>query len=53
MNCVVPFVAWPSIRRGSRRVIGPGDWTEEDLKAIAEAKMPEGLEHLSVRAKIS
>lgn len=48
---VVPFIAWRSIRQGSRRVIGPGEWTEEDLKAIAEAKMPEGLEHLDEELK--
>lgn len=43
---VVPIVAWRSMRRGPRRVMGVGEITEEDLKAIAEAKMPEGLEHL-------
>jgi PHD/YefM family antitoxin component YafN of YafNO toxin-antitoxin module len=44
---VVPFAAWHSIRRGSRTVISAGEMTEEDVKAIAEAKMPEGLEHLN------
>jgi len=43
---VVPIVAWRSRRRGSRRVMSAGEMTEEDLKAIAEAKVPEGLEHL-------
>jgi PHD/YefM family antitoxin component YafN of YafNO toxin-antitoxin module len=47
----VPIAAWRSIRRGSRRVIGPGNWTEEDLKAIAEAKIPAGLEHLDEELK--
>jgi PHD/YefM family antitoxin component YafN of YafNO toxin-antitoxin module len=44
---VVPIVAWRSMRQGSRRVVSAGEMTEEDLKAIAEAKMPEGLEHLN------
>jgi prevent-host-death family protein len=44
---VVPIVAWRSLRRGSRRVVRVGEMTEDDLKAIAEAKMPEGLEHLN------
>jgi PHD/YefM family antitoxin component YafN of YafNO toxin-antitoxin module len=44
---VVPIVAWRSMRRGSRKVISAGEMSEEDLKAIAEAKVPEGLEHLN------
>ena len=43
---VVPIVAWRSMRRGSRIVMDAGEMTEQDLKAIAEAKVPEGLEHL-------
>jgi PHD/YefM family antitoxin component YafN of YafNO toxin-antitoxin module len=48
---VVPFVAWRSIRRGSRKVMSAGEMTDEDLKAIAEAKIPEGLEHLDEELK--
>jgi len=48
---VVPFVAWRSIRRGSRQVMSAGEMTEEDLRAIAEAKIPEGLEHLDEELK--
>jgi len=44
---VVPIVAWRSMRRGTRRVMSAGEMSEEDLKAIAEAKVPEGLEHLN------
>jgi hypothetical protein len=48
---VVPFAAWRSIRRGSRTVISAGEMTEEDVRAIAEAKIPEGLEHLDEELK--
>jgi len=44
---VVPIVAWRSMRRGSRIVMDGGEMTEQDMKAIAEAKVPEGLEHLN------
>lgn len=44
---VVPFVAWRSMRRGSRIVMDAGEMTEQDIKAIAEAKVPDGLEHLN------
>ena len=44
---VVPIVAWRSMRRGSRIVMDAGEMTERDIKAVAEAKMPEGLEHLN------
>ncbi len=44
---VVPIVAWRSMRRGSRIVMDAGEMTERDIKAIAEAKAPEGLEHLN------
>jgi len=44
---VVPIVAWRSMRRGSRIVMDAGEMTEQDLKAIAEAKVPDGLEHLN------
>ena len=42
----VPIAAWRSMRRGSRRVVTAENMTEQDLKEIADAKMPEGLEHL-------
>ena len=48
---VVPIVAWRSMRRGSRIVMDAGEMTEQDLKAIAEAKVPDGLEHLNALLK--
>jgi hypothetical protein len=35
-----------SLRRGSRRAVHVSEMTEDDIKAIENAKMPEGLEHL-------
>ena len=41
----VPIAAWRSMRRASRRVVSAENMTEQDLKEIADAKMPDGLEH--------
>ena len=39
----VPIAAWRSMRRASRQVVRAEDMTGEDLKEIAEAKMPDDL----------
>lgn len=44
---VVPLAAYQSMHRAARRVVRTEDMTEEDVKAIEDAKMPEGHEHLN------
>ena len=44
---VLPFVAYQSMRNAARRVVRTEDMTEEDIRAIESAKMPEGYEHLN------
>ena len=43
---IIPIEVFESMRRGSRRVLHVSEMTGEDIKAIAESKMPEGFEHL-------
>lgn len=39
----VPIAAWRSMRRAARRVVRTEDVTEEDLREIESAKMPDDL----------
>ena len=48
---VLPIEAYRSMHRSSRKVIGLEDMTEQDAEEIANAKMPEGLEHLDEELK--
>lgn len=39
----VPAAAWRSMRRAARRIVRTEDMTEEDLREIVDAKMPDDL----------
>ena len=43
---IMSIEVFDSMRRGSRRVLHVSEMAEEDVKEIADSKMPEGLEHL-------
>ncbi|HVT24158.1 MAG TPA: hypothetical protein VHD95_05980 [Rhizomicrobium sp.] len=48
---VIPVDVFRSMHRASRRVIHVSEMSEQDLKEIAESKMPEGFEHLDEELK--
>lgn len=43
---IMSIEVFESMRRGSRRVLHVSEMTEEDVREIADSKMPEGPEHL-------
>jgi hypothetical protein len=43
---IMSIEVFESMRRGSRRVLHVSEMTEDDIREIADSKMPEGLEHL-------
>ena len=43
---IMSIEVFESMRRGARRVLHASEMTEEDIREIADSKMPEGLEHL-------
>jgi hypothetical protein len=44
---IMSIEVFESMRRGSRRVLKTSELSEEQIRAIAEAKMPAGLEYLN------
>lgn len=48
---VVPAEVFRAMHRASRKVVRTEDLSEDQIKAIAEAKMPDGLEHLDEELK--
>ena len=43
---IMSVEVFESMRRSSRRVLHVSEMSEEDIREISDAKMPEGLEHL-------
>lgn len=48
---VVPDEVFRVMSRASRKVMHTEDLSEDQIKAIAEAQMPEGNEHLNEESK--
>jgi PHD/YefM family antitoxin component YafN of YafNO toxin-antitoxin module len=48
---VIPADVFREIYRASRKVVHVSEMSEQDLKEIAESKMPEGYEHLDDELK--
>jgi hypothetical protein len=48
---VVPAEVFRVMSRASRKVMHTEDLSEDQIKAIAEAQMPEGHEHLNEKSK--
>ena len=48
---VVPVEVFRAMHRASRTVVNTADLSEEQIKALAEATMPEGFEHLDEELK--